>query len=346
MVNSIRDPPNYFRHIHVPTSDEIVKKVLNRYPKLKPKGNKPRDKIQLELERVNLVYQIIIDKMQFLDKMPRPERLHPFYLELASLSVPYQKYWASVLGLIRLRNKLKEMWEDYRALVRSSVSVEDAARTRREAVGRALSMVRRSKGAFQNIREFKYAVASLPSVDFTNPRIVVAGMPSSGKSSFVKSVSTAKVEVASYPFTTKEIHVGHFEAQGYKFQVIDTPGILDRPWDKLNEIERKAVVAIRYLPSVLLFLYDVSPESYGIEDQSEVLYNVLRVVPKSKVVIALNKMDVASNEKVELAREKAKEFGIPLFEVSIRTGKGLNELMDTLVKQSLRALAEESTETG
>ena len=314
---------------------------MRRYPELKPKSKRPRDIINLEINRVNLVYQIIIDKMSFLDKLPPPEELHPFYLELASLVVPYQKYWASARGLMRLRQKMKEMWEDYRAMVRSAVNLEEAARFRREAVGRALSMVRRSSGAFKTIREFKYAVAQLPSIDFSQPRLVVAGMPSSGKSSFVKRVSTAKVEVASYPFTTKQIHVGHVDLKRYKLQVVDTPGILDRPWDSMNEIERKAVAAIRYLPNALLFLYDVSDEGYGVEEQSEVLENVLKIVPKEKVVIAMNKIDVANERKVKMVEEKAKEMGLPVYRVSVKTGEGINELMDILVKKALDDFARE-----
>jgi len=318
-----------------------VNKVLRRYPELRPKSKRPRDIINLEINRVNLVYQIIIDKMSFLDKLPPPEAMHPFYLELASLTVPYKKYWASAKGLMRLRQKMKEMWEDYRAMVRSAVSLEEAARFRREAVGRALSMVRRSSGAFKTIRDFKYAVAQLPSIDFDQPRLVVAGMPSSGKSSFVKRVSTAEVEVASYPFTTKQVHVGHVDLKRYKLQVVDTPGILDRPWEELNEIERKAAVAIRYLPNVLLFLYDVSDEGYGIEEQNAVLDNVLRIVPKEKVVVALNKMDVANEKKVRMAEERAKELGLPVFKVSMKTGKGLDELMEFLVKKALEDFAKE-----
>jgi len=330
----LKDPPNYFRHLHVPTADEIVKKVLKRYPELKPKSKRPKHIIELEINRVNLTYQIIIDKLSFLDKLPKPESMHPFYLELASLTVPYQKYWAAASGLKRLREKLKEMWEDYRALVRAAVSLEEAARFRREAVGRALSMVRRSRGALSTIREFKYAVASLPSVDFEEPRIVVAGMPSSGKSSFVKAVSTAEVEVASYPFTTKQVHLGHFERGGRRFQVVDTPGILDRPWDSLNEIERKAVIAIRHLPNVLLFLYDVSEEGYGVEEQTEVLDNVINVVGKEKVVVALNKIDVANERKVELAEEEASRRGLRTFKLSLKTGEGLEELLEELVRRA------------
>ncbi len=337
----LRDPPGYFRHLHVPTAEEIVGKVLRRYPELRAKSKRTRDIINLEINRVNLVYQIIIDKMSFLDKLPPPEAIHPFYLELASLTVPYRKYWASVKGLIKLRRKMKEMWEDYRAIVRSAVSLEEAARLRREAVGRALSMVRRSSGAFKTIRDFKYAIAQLPSIDFEQPRLVVAGMPSSGKSSFVKRISTAEVEVASYPFTTKQVHVGHVDLKKYKLQVIDTPGILDRPWEKLNEIERKAAVAIRYLPNVLLFLYDVSDESYGIEEQNTVLENVLKIVPKSKVVVALNKMDIANERKVKLAEEYAKELGLPVYKVSMKTGEGLEEMMEFLVKKALKDFVSE-----
>ncbi len=340
----LRDPPNYFRHVHVPTADEIVKKVLKRYPELKPKSKRPRHIIELEMNRINLTYQIIIDKLSFLDKMPKPESMHPFYLELASLTVPYQKYWAAVAGLKRLREKLKAMWEDYRVLVRSAVSLEEAARIRREGVGRALSMIKRSRGAFKLIRDFKYAVASLPSIDFTQPRIVVAGMPSAGKSSFVKLVSTADVEVASYPFTTKQIHVGHIDLKKYKVQVVDTPGILDRPWDQLNEIERKAAIAIRHLPNVLLFLYDVSEDGFGIEEQNEVLENVIRVVGKDKVVVALNKMDVASESKVKMAEEKAKELGLPTFKISLKTGEGVDELLQYLIERAEKAFSEEALE--
>jgi len=330
----LKDPPNYFRHVHVPTADEIVKKVLKRYPELKPKSKRPRHILELELNRLNLTYQIILDKLSFLDQMPKPESMHPFYLELASLAVPYQKYWAAVSGLRRMREKLKEMWEDYRAVVRSAVSLEEAARLRREGVGRALSLVKRSRGALQLIRDFKYAVASLPSIDFTQPRIVVAGMPSAGKSSFVKEVSTADVEVASYPFTTKQVHVGHFERGHLRYQVVDTPGILDRQWDELNEVERKAAIAIRHLPNVLLFLYDVSEEGFGIEEQSKVLENVIRVVGKDKVVVALNKMDAAVEDRVRMAEQRVKELGLPLFKMSLKTKEGLKEVLDYLVKRA------------
>ncbi|ALU12757.1 hypothetical protein EYM_07185 [Ignicoccus islandicus DSM 13165] len=335
----LRDPPDYFRHLHVPTSDEIVNKVLKRYPKLKPKSKRPKDLIELEVQRVSLVYQIILDKLKFLDQLPKPEELHPFYIELASLSVPYQKYWAVVHGLKRLRKKLEEMWEDYRVLVKTAVSLEEAARIRREAVGRALNAVKRSRGALDVILKFKLAISSLPSIDFNEPRIVVAGMPSTGKSSFVKFVSSAEVEVASYPFTTKEVHVGHFFDGRYKFQVVDTPGILDRTWEEMNEIEKRAAIAIRHLPNSLLFLFDVSAEGPPIEKQARVLDNVLKVVGNERVVLAANKIDVADAVKLREVKELARTMGKNLFELSILNGIGVHEVLAVLKEKALEEFA-------
>lgn len=56
---------------------------------------------------------------------------------------------------------------------------------------------------------------------------MVTGYPNVGKSSFINSVSKANVEVESYPFTTKALYVGHSEYKTTRFQVIDSPGVLD-----------------------------------------------------------------------------------------------------------------------
>ena len=50
-------------------------------------------------------------------------------------------------------------------------------------------------------------------------------------------VTRADVDVQPYAFTTKSLFVGHMDYRYLRWQVIDTPGILDRPLEERNTIE-------------------------------------------------------------------------------------------------------------
>ena len=68
-------------------------------------------------------------------------------------------------------------------------------------------------------------------------RTAVIGYPNVGKSSFINKVSRADVEVQPYAFTTKSLFIGHTDYKYLRWQVIDTPGILDHPLEDRNTIE-------------------------------------------------------------------------------------------------------------
>ena len=61
--------------------------------------------------------------------------------------------------------------------------------------------------------------------------------PNVGKSSFMNKVTRADVEVQPYAFTTKSLYVGHMDYKYLRWQVIDTPGILDHSLEERNTIE-------------------------------------------------------------------------------------------------------------
>ena len=61
--------------------------------------------------------------------------------------------------------------------------------------------------------------------------------PNVGKSSFMNKVTRADVEVQPYAFTTKSLFVGHMDYKYLRWQVIDTPGILDHSLEERNTIE-------------------------------------------------------------------------------------------------------------
>ena len=82
-------------------------------------------------------------------------------------------------------------------------------------------------------------------------------------------VSSATPEIASYPFTTKGVIVGLREQGRDRIQFVDTPGILDRPAEERNPIERQALSAMMNVASVILFILDPSEHcGYPMEMQS------------------------------------------------------------------------------
>ena len=50
-------------------------------------------------------------------------------------------------------------------------------------------------------------------------------------------ITRADVDVQPYAFTTKSLFIGHMDYKYLRWQVIDTPGILDRPLEERNTIE-------------------------------------------------------------------------------------------------------------
>jgi len=145
------------------------------------------------------------------------------------------------------------------------------------------------------------------------PTLVVCGYPNVGKSTFVKNLTGSDVKIADYPFTTQNILVGHANIKYQRYQIIDSPGLLDRAMEKRNKIEMEAVLAIKELADAVLFLVDP-----GQDVASQV--SLLREVSSSfdaPVFVAVNKEDETPKEKMAQVLEEVS--GYPVFP-SLQTG--------------------------
>ncbi|KAH8045742.1 hypothetical protein JL720_16584 [Aureococcus anophagefferens] len=107
-----------------------------------------------------------------------------------------------------------------------------------------------------------------------------------------RSRSRAEVEVQPYAFTTKSLYVGHMDHRYLRWQVIDTPGILDHELEKRNVIEMQAVTALAHLPCAVLFFVDVSEQcGYTIEQQSSLFHSIRALFADKQLVLVANKTD-------------------------------------------------------
>ncbi len=190
--------------------------------------------------------------------------------------------------------------------------------SRREAYGRISSIVRQVGPSLEWLNEARETLRKLPSIDPMEPCVVVAGAPNVGKSALIAALSTGQPEVAGYPFTTKQLHVGHFELRRLRYQLVDTPGLLDRPMQDRNEIEMQAIAALQHIGSVVLFLFDPSDTSgTDSESQLHLLKEVINLMPNREVVVVRSKGDLSQNrdeawDKISAAESDWVEEGRPI----------------------------------
>jgi nucleolar GTP-binding protein len=192
---------------------------------------------------------------------------------------------------------------------------------RKEAFGRMASVISSIKKDLLYLNEARNKLRKLPDVR-EEPTIVVAGYPNVGKSSFVAAVTDARPEVASYPFTTKGVTIGHFMRGYNRYQVIDTPGLLDRPMSDRNEVEMQAITALKYLDAVVIFILDPS-ETCGYEISQQVkLLDDVRDNFGLPVLVAANKSDLCESSTVKVD-----------IEMSTLSGVGIDEALSLLLKR-------------
>lgn len=66
-------------------------------------------------------------------------------------------------------------------------------------------------------------------------------------------------------------------------QVIDTPGVLDRPFDQMNTIELQAITALAHIRAAIIFFLDIS-ETCGLPMTQQLkIYESIKPLFSNKV---------------------------------------------------------------
>ena len=320
----------------VPTVEEVVDKAFRRARRgcqTPPKTLPPHVRVRIrEQSRVRIAAQVMASALdRILRDFPRVDSVHPFYRELADVLVGVDVLRKSLGAVKWARDSVRRIGDMYASKLRGARTVSDAGRLRREAYGRMVSILKQVSENLDFLREARDRLVRLPSIDPEKPTVIVAGYANVGKSTFVKSVSTAKPEVAPYPFTTKGVVVGHRETEVGVVQIVDTPGLLDRPLSRRNRIELQAIAAIKHLPGVIVFLLDPTETcGYKVESQLRLLDEIREMFGEKPTIVAANKGDVMKPGDLEKVEERLGEVPV----ISALKGEGVEELL----KKALEAL--------
>jgi nucleolar GTP-binding protein len=273
----------------------------------------------LAVARVKIAGQAIESTLRGLVKgFPSLDRLPPFYRELVDLLVDEDSLKQHLGAVDWAAQRSAAIAREYRRRI-GRADGKAIGELRRAAYGRLSSLVKQVAPDLDGLMEARRALRRLPDIDPAVRTIVVAGYPNVGKSSFVRSVSSGRPKIAEYPFTTQRVSVGHFDRGDERFQILDTPGLLDRPMAKRNAMERQAISALAHLANGVLFVLDPTETcGYTVEDQRRLLEEIRALLPKVPFVVVANKADIGGTSADAIA-------------VSALNAAGTREAVDALL---------------
>ncbi len=266
------------------TADELLDKAFRRASKV---SGRKREKAINKLATVSNVISSHLNTV--MKAHPSYTSMPEFYRELIDLTV----------GLARLRKSLAALkWADrmVQKVVTKGIKQikggKDPENVLRGTYGRVASIIKQIDDELRFLNNAKKAMRRVP-VFLNMPVVVVAGYPNVGKSSLVSTLSSVKPEVANYPFTTKEIYVGIVQLNDKKAQIVDTPGMLDRPIHRMNNMEKRAVLCIKNIADCIVFVIDPT-ESCGYSTEKQ--YSLLEEVKElgKTVLVVYSKADLHS----------------------------------------------------
>ncbi len=233
---------------------------------------------------------------QYVKKFPSIENLPSFYQDIIDIKIDINKLKKSLGAIDWARKTCQMIYSTQFKSLKKSKKINFLMQKQKEIYGRISSVVKQINKDLLFLAKAQIIIKDFPEIqDITTA--VIAGYPNVGKSSVLKRLSSAKPTISQYPFTTKEIHVGHIERKEKyvikRIQLIDTPGLLDRPFSKRNDIEKQAIAALSNLADIIIFIIDPTEIcGYSLEDQLNLLSQIKKMFNDSNLIIVENKLDL------------------------------------------------------
>ena len=279
----------------IPLSEDLIDKAFRQAAKAarieKGKGKKQSREdryLNAELARVKVAGSVITgDLLAVVAGFPSYDQMSDFHKQLFTTQVSLDFYRKSLGRIQGVGNKVADLKSSYMKKLKTTREPDKS----RAFLGRAASMVKKINGELTWLVEVKTILKSFPTLK-PDPTIVIAGYPNVGKSTFLRTLTKSKVKTAPYPFTTQSILIGYRKHRYIPHQLVDTPGLLDRPLADRNPIEGQAIAAIKHLAHAAIFIFDPTQE---IEPQLN-LYEDVREMLESPIVTSVNLKEDAEGE--------------------------------------------------
>lgn len=292
----------------VAPANDLLDIVLNRTQRKTPTVIRPGFAITriraFYMRKVKFTAEGFEEKFEELIKgFPNINDVHPFHRDLMDTLYEKNHYKVSLAAVSRAKTLIEQVSRDYVRLLKFGQSLFQCKQLKRAALGRMATIVKKLKDPLVYLEQVRQHLGRLPSIDPNTRTLLICGYPNVGKSSFLRCITKADVEVQPYAFTTKSLYVGHFDYKYLRFQAIDTPGILDRPTEEMNNIEMQSIYAIAHLRSCVLYFMDLSEQcGFTIEAQAKLFHSIKPLFANKSVMVVINKTDIIGPDDLDEER--------------------------------------------
>ncbi len=160
------------------------------------------------------------------------------------------------------------------------------------------------------------------------PLIALAGQPNMGKSTLFNLLTGLNQHVGNWPGKTVERRDGNFILNGCETLLVDLPGTYSLTANSPEEVIAREYI-LRERPDAVIAVVSAANLERSLYLAAELL------ALKAPLVVALNMMDVAAQEGIEVnpaVLESA--LGVPVVPITATKAKGVRELLD-IVQETL-----------
>ena len=287
-----------------------------------------------------------------LDGFPRLQDIHPFHKDLINTLYDADHFRIALGQLSTAKHLIETVCRDYVRLLKYGQSLYQCKQLKRAALGRMATILKRLKDPLVYLEQVRQHLGRLPSIDPNTRTLLVCGYPNVGKSSFLKSITRADVDVQPYAFTTKSLFVGHFDYKYLRFQAIDTPGILDHPLEDMNTIEMQAITAIAHLRSAILYFMDLSEHcGYSVQAQIQLFHSIKPLFANKLVFVIINKIDITKPEDLDAESKTSLDAllrpgEVELMQLSCTTTEGVMDVRNAVCERLIAERVAQKMKAG
>lgn len=175
-------------------------------------------------------------------------------------------------------------------------------------------------------RHMPHQTAVLPEVREGTVLVALAGQPNVGKSTLFNLLTGLHQHVGNWPGKTVERKEGRFTYGGVSYRLVDLPGTYSLTANSPEEVIAREFI-LQERPDVVIAVVDAATL-----ERSLYLVAELLALP-APVVVALNMMDVARQEGMEIEPEVLQAaLGVPVVPMTATRGEGVEALLETVAR--------------